>query len=68
MWAVFKLAAEDHVSPINDLREHTKSSTCRCMPMACPWQGKVIWVHHTWDGREITEGARILANGVAGRN
>jgi len=68
MWAVYQSAIEDHVTPIDDWREHELSQRCRCVPMACPWQTKTIWVHHSWDGREIGEGARLEAFSGAGMN
>ena len=60
-WAVYQSAVEDHVIPEADLREHERSAKCQCMPTATPWHGKNIYVHNSWDGREIRERAEDYA-------
>ena len=54
---LFRDFMEDlHVVPINDLKPHFDSSTCPCMPRLFVELGR-IWIHNSWDGREITERA-----------
>ena len=54
---IFWSKMEDlHVVPINDLKPHLDSSTCPCKPRLFIEFGK-IWIHNSWDGREITERA-----------
>jgi hypothetical protein len=66
--ALYQSDAEDHVEPLYDQREHEHASQCPCVPDPHPWNGKIIWVHRAWDGREITEAARALAFSYVGRN
>lgn len=41
----------NHVHPQNDWFPHTLSSSCHCCPQ---WNGNV-WVHNSYDGRELFE-------------
>lgn len=54
--------ADTHITPINDLREHTDARDCWCQPRieivedfldASP--ARVIVVHTSADGRELVE-------------
>lgn len=57
-----------HVIPINDLREHSASSSdCPCWPDVQIVDGGEVIVHRSWDGREILEQAADAAFG-GGRN
>lgn len=47
----------NHVTPINDLKEHTTESTCECQPRLITENGEMILVHNSFDGREDTEDA-----------
>jgi hypothetical protein len=46
-----------HIIPVNDLREHEDSSTCRCHPSVEKDEesGDLFIVHNSYDGREIKE-------------
>lgn len=44
-----------HITPINDLKEHEESSTCECCPKLIIENGEMIFVHNSFDGREILE-------------
>ena len=48
MWIV----VDYNVVPINDLREHIQNNQCWCNP---DYDGGV-YVHHSADNRELTEG------------
>ena len=48
-----------HVYPVNDIKEHCVEEGCQC---ACNPDLKIIedtgdmmYVHHSWDGREVIE-------------
>lgn len=43
-----------HVLPVNDLRDHDKSASCWCKPVALEDEPRVI-VHNAMDGREAFE-------------
>jgi hypothetical protein len=45
-----------HVIPINDDKEHTESSVCKCHPVAETLEsGDILIVHNSFDGREYVE-------------
>lgn len=44
-----------HVYPINDLKEHDLASTCECGPRLEIENGEMIFIHTSYDGREIIE-------------
>ena len=49
-----------HVSPINDMKDHTESRDCWCDPKIVDVStlgdgSKVMVVHQSMDGREIVE-------------
>ncbi len=48
-WEVF------HVMPVNDLKEHSESHTCCCVPTLKNESGNVIVLHNSFDGRENFE-------------
>jgi hypothetical protein len=54
-WKVDFYEKEDHVTPVQDWIEHVHSSSCPCNPLAEPWEGKIIYVHHSADSREYFE-------------
>lgn len=47
-----------HVTPINDLEEHTEEGTgCKCKPRIEPAENDhLIVIHNSYDGREFQEG------------
>ncbi|MEU9444656.1 hypothetical protein AB0D42_27995 [Streptomyces sp. NPDC048304] len=50
-----------HVMPLGDAVEHVSDDDCVCGPtakMIKAEDGSVVWlmIHHSLDGREITEG------------
>lgn len=50
--------ADQHVYPVNDLREHdTESRYCDCRPRIEMYGDNALVIHNSWDGREIREGA-----------
>ena len=44
-----------HVLPIDDLKEHSESSTCDCKPTLKMENNNMIFIHHSYDGREFIE-------------
>ena len=44
-----------HIIPVNDLKEHEESSTCDCQPTLVMENGEMIFVHNSYDGRELDE-------------
>lgn len=48
-----------HVYPINDTHEHLTdegaAGSCPCGPVLTMENGDMIWVHNSWDGREVIE-------------
>lgn len=45
-----------HVFPLNDLREHkTDGPGCECEPVVKTVGAALIYVHRSWDGRELME-------------
>ncbi len=44
-----------HIVPTNDLKEHEESSTCECLPELIVENGTMLFVHNSYDGREIIE-------------
>lgn len=52
-----------HITPINDLKEHTDETTCECNPRVEKLEdGEFMCVHNSYDGREGLE----LANEILG--
>lgn len=49
-WLVIHHVGEIHVVPRDDLRPHRLSSACLCHPSL-----DEIWIHHSFDKRELTE-------------
>lgn len=44
---------EDHIMPVDDLREHEMAPACWCHPTKDDESG--AWVHHSMDQRELYE-------------
>lgn len=44
-----------HIIPVNDLKEHEELSTCACDPKMVIENGEMIFVHNSYDGRELFE-------------
>lgn len=44
-----------HVTPVDDIQEHTESITCECSPTVKTENGRLIVVHNAFDGRELIE-------------
>lgn len=44
-----------HILPVNDLKEHKESSTCECSPTLEVENGEMIFIHNSYDGRELVE-------------
>lgn len=42
-----------HIVPVNDVEEHESFSTCHCNPVLKDG----VWVHNSFDGREVFEQA-----------
>lgn len=50
-----------HVTPINDLKEHSEDTACECLPrIEVQYNGDIICVHNSYDGREGLELAQEL--------
>jgi len=47
-----------HVVPVNDILKHEISSGCHCRPVL----KEGVWVHNSYDGREVLEQGRELLN------
>lgn len=51
-----------HITPINDLKEHTESG-CECNPMVNVQEnGDILMLHNSYDGREGLELANEILN------
>jgi len=46
---------EQHITPINDIKEHEESSTCPCSPKVTFENGNTIVIHSAFDGRDAME-------------
>jgi len=45
-----------HILPINDLKPHKESSTCKCLPdVEVLKNGDMLIIHNSFDGREQVE-------------
>ena len=44
-----------HIIPLNDLKEHTEESTCECCPELIIENGEMIFVHNSYDKRELID-------------
>lgn len=54
-WERCGTAADVHVVPVKDLREHTETRDCWCHPdLVNEWRTVVV-VHNALDGRELVE-------------
>lgn len=42
-----------NVIPINDLKEHSEDTTCKCKPKLILENGEMILIHNSYDGREL---------------
>ncbi len=60
------MAANDiHIYPENDLHDHiTDGPGCPCDPEIRLEGANLIYVHNSWDHREIVEQAIDIINGV----
>lgn len=43
-----------HVMPVDDLKEHLFEN-CPCEPRVEVEGANLIYIHHSWDGRELFE-------------
>lgn len=50
-----KSGIDIHVMPVGDLREHIMSADCPCKPDIEVVGADLIYIHHSWDGREYFE-------------
>ena len=46
-----------HIMPIDDIKPHYDSPDCTCQPRRELIENTVIYIHNSWDGREILEQA-----------
>ena len=51
-----------HVVPINDLEEHELSSSCKCNPKLTMENNEMIFIHNSYDLREIIEEVDEILN------
>ena len=49
-----------HIIPIDDLEEHEELSTCKCNPRLIEENGEFLFVHNSFDKREVIE--RLFEN------
>ncbi len=52
-----------HITPLNDLRPHIDSTACDCQPRVTWYEGDMIVIHNSWDGREGLELAMEVLDG-----
>jgi hypothetical protein len=43
------------VVPVNDIKPHTDDSTCECGVRVEVVNGEMIFIHSSFDGRELSE-------------
>lgn len=49
-----------HVMPIGDIREHSDTRDCACLPdREKQADGTYLVIHHSFDGRELKEGGDV---------
>lgn len=55
---------EQHVIPLDDLRDHVASSDCWCKPFEDPDPEAPagLWAHNSMDRRELLEEGKALRN------
>jgi len=53
-----------HIIPVNDLKEHEENSTCECQPTLIMENGEMIFVHNSYDGRELYEEIEEINNNL----
>lgn len=51
-----------HIIPVNDLKEHEELSTCNCQPTLIMENEEMIFVHNSYDGRELDEEIEEINN------
>lgn len=44
-----------HVLPVDDIKPHEESTTCKCEPKVIHVNGNMVIVHNSFDGREGLE-------------
>lgn len=49
-----------HIVPINDVKKHTESRKCECDPDVEEYNGVIIIIHNSFDGREGVEMAKDI--------
>jgi len=54
-WQTRRQRADVHVTPIRDLREHTETRECWCVPVLHDEGEGYVVVHNSADGRELIE-------------
>lgn len=52
-----------HVIPLNDLKPHEETSLCNCYPKIVMENGNMIFVHNSYDKRELVEQVKEIING-----
>lgn len=50
-----------HILPVNDLKPHSESTTCECLPsIEMLENGEIMVVHNSFDGRENNENEKDI--------
>lgn len=49
------MAADIHIMPVRDMREHQEHRECWCHPQCLVEEDTVFVVHYCMDGRELIE-------------
>lgn len=44
-----------HITPLNDLEEHTETLDCKCDPHIEIFKDGALVIHNAYDGRELRE-------------
>lgn len=57
-----------HVIPINDKKPHIEKRYCKCSPKLIYQDGVAIYVHNSYDGREVFEQAAAQIKDQACKN
>ncbi len=52
-----------HVRPINDIKKHSLSHACHCIPKLYIEGENMVVVHNSFDGREGVEWTNEILNG-----
>lgn len=64
VWAVFRHDNDIDVVPTNDSKEHISGSGCECNPKVEVEGACLIFIHNSYDFREVKEGMSTLMQDI----